>query len=107
MQPETAIKNSILRLIQLHPKRGMAWSQYNGAVFDQRRGFYRKPSRWYRKGVPDIIGIWDGKPLFIEVKTETGKVSSEQKQFLEDATSHGALAFVARSYQEVKEKLLI
>jgi hypothetical protein len=54
------------------------------------------------KGVPDILGVLpDGKALMIEVKTETGKVSPEQESFIENASRVGAVAFIARSINDV------
>jgi Holliday junction resolvase len=52
--------------------------------------------------VPDILGVLpDGKALMIEVKTETGKVSPEQESFIENASRVGAVAFIARSINDV------
>lgn len=53
-------------------------------------------------GIPDIIGILPGgRALFIEVKTENGKLSEAQEAFLENAKALGALAFVARHLDDV------
>lgn len=55
-----------------------------------------------QKGVPDIIGILEhGRMLLIEVKTEKGKVSEAQEEFLQTARVCGALAFEARSVEDV------
>jgi len=64
-------------------------------------------------GIPDIAGIvppelfidqtpaW-GRPLFIEVKRpKGGREEIEQKLFLEERRKHGAIAFFARSWDEV------
>lgn len=56
-------------------------------------------------GVPDIVGVYDGKFLGIEVKTRNGVVSPHQKQFIDNINAAGGLAFVARSVQDVVEKL--
>lgn len=52
-------------------------------------------------GVPDIIGIWNGKMLGIEIKTARGKVSERQQAFIDRINSAGGLAFVARSVEDV------
>ena len=51
------------------------------------------------KGFSDLFGvrISDGKAIFIEVKTDTGRVSKEQQHFLEIMEATGALAGVARN----------
>lgn len=51
------------------------------------------------KGFPDLFGFRhsDGRIFFIEVKTKTGRVSPEQKNFIEQMRRCGAIAGVARS----------
>lgn len=75
---------------------------------------YTMDGRWFHSGVPsgfsDLFGVRksDGKAVFIEVKTSKGRVSGEQKHFLEMMQSAGAIAGVCRSAEEavnlVKEK---
>lgn len=56
-------------------------------------------------GIPDIIGIFKGKPLFIEVKRENGKLSEKQEEFLLRVKREGAIAFVAKSLDDVIDNL--
>lgn len=53
----------------------------------------------------DVIGIVHGRFLAIEVKSPTGRVRPEQAAFLAEVARHGGLAFVARSCQDVVDKL--
>lgn len=69
---------------------------------DYRKGRYFKPST---RGVSDVLGIYKGRPLAIEVKTPTGKLRKEQAIFLADFTAAGGIAFTARSVEEVAEML--
>ena len=39
----------------------------------------------------------DGKAIFLEVKTQKGKVSQKQKEFLNAMKTYGAIAGVVRS----------
>jgi Holliday junction resolvase len=57
------------------------------------------------KGVPDILGCYQGKFLGIEVKTEKGKPSPEQVRFIQNLNDAGGIAFIARSVDDVIEKL--
>jgi len=57
------------------------------------------------KGVPDILGIYKGQFLGIEVKTAKGKVRPDQEQFLENIRKHGGIGFVARSLDDVIDNL--
>lgn len=54
------------------------------------------------KGFSDLFGFRhsDGKVFFIEVKTPSGRLSKEQKHFLEQMRKHGAVAGVARSVED-------
>ena len=57
------------------------------------------------KGVSDILGIWQGRLLAIEVKTRTGKVSQYQQDFIDTINREGGIAFVARSVDDVIDGL--
>ena len=52
-------------------------------------------------GVPDILGIWHGKILGIEVKTAAGRVSEHQQRFIDQINREGGVAFVARGVEDV------
>lgn len=56
-------------------------------------------------GVADILGIYQGKLLAIEVKTVNGKVSDRQDAFIDQVNLRGGIGFVARSPDDVIEKL--
>jgi penicillin-binding protein-related factor A (putative recombinase) len=53
------------------------------------------------KGVSDIIGIFNGRFLAIEVKTKRGKLSEQQQAFIDKVNIEGGIAFVARSVSDV------
>lgn len=53
-------------------------------------------------GGSDLIGWAGGRFLAIEVKTSTGVVSPEQKDFIALVRKHGGLAGVARSVEDAK-----
>lgn len=52
-------------------------------------------------GISDIIGIYKGRPLAIEVKTLRGKVTDDQQNFLDNFKDAGGIAIVARSVDDV------
>ncbi len=59
------------------------------------------------KGVPDILGVLpDGRFLGIEVKSPQGFCSKEQIEFIEQASFFGGIAFVAKSLDDVKARLV-
>lgn len=70
-------------------------------------GYYsgRRLSRHRISGVSDILGILkNGTFLAIEVKTETGKLSEKQFEFINTINETGGVAFVARSTMDVENE---
>jgi|SaaInlLV_10m_DNA_2_1039722.scaffolds.fasta_scaffold04001_8 hypothetical protein len=63
-------------------------------------GSYRKPGRHCVRGVSDIIAVKNGKVLFIEVKTDTGRQSEHQKEFERCIQNTGGGYYVVRSLGE-------
>ena len=53
-------------------------------------------------GVSDLIVVLPGKVLFVEVKTDTGRKSKNQKTFKEIVSNLGFDYFVVRSLEEFK-----
>lgn len=103
-QLEKSIENAILDWINLHP-RGFAFKVNTMGVYDASIGGYRKTGKYTLKGTSDILGLWHDKFLAIEVKTAKGRVSAEQKAFIEKVRSQGGIAFVARSLDEARRHL--
>ena len=73
-------------------------------------GTVRTPDgRYFNTGVPkgfsDLFGFRksDGKAVFIEVKTKTGRASKEQLNFITIMKQHGAIAGICRSTDEALE----
>jgi hypothetical protein len=68
--------------------------------------FFTKDGRPIRSGLPkgfsDLFGFRksDGRAFFLEIKTDTGKLSRDQETFLESMTLLGAIAGVARNPDE-------
>lgn len=52
-------------------------------------------------GVADIIGIYQGKFLAIELKAPRGYLSDDQRAFLETVRAQGGIAFMAKSVEDV------
>jgi hypothetical protein len=98
---ERQIQQQILNY--LNSQKGCyAFHCRNGATYDPR-GFYRAGSS--HRGVSDIIGSFRGHALFVEVKTQKGKISAEQVLFIEKMKQTGAIAFVARCLEDVIAQL--
>lgn len=104
MQPEKQIQNNIMGYLQA--KGIFRFQINNSATFDRLEGKYRKKNRWFMYGVSDIVGIYKGRFLAIEVKTEKGKLSRFQENFLQQVREHGGIGIVARSIDDLEKQLL-
>jgi len=58
-----------------------------------------------KPGVSDIMVLWGGRLICIELKTAKGRQSPEQKEWADAATCAGAAYYVARSVEDVEEFL--
>lgn len=103
--PEKLIESQILHWLNLQPGC-KAWKNKSLGVFDPRRKvFLKNRSVYSEKGTSDILGIYRGIMLCIEVKSRKGKVQPHQAEFLATMDKLGAIAFVARSVEDVKAVL--
>lgn len=91
------------------------WKHDSVGIWDPKKKIFRSNNNPNRmKGISDICGIIpyysDDKPLaralFIEVKSKTGTLSPEQRVFLARVLELGAIAFVARSTEDVIKNLI-
>lgn len=84
-----------------------AWKNQSVGIYDPSKKTFRKPvSKYSINGVSDILGIYNGRMLAIEVKTpKNTKRTESQNKFIEQITRLGGIAFYATSVNEVKEKL--
>lgn len=97
---EKTIEKQIL--IYLWSRRILCTKIDSTGIWDGKRQAFRKNTHNFkRKGVSDIIGIYQGRFLSIEVKSNTGKLSIDQKEWLKDVEFNGGIAFVARSVEDV------
>jgi penicillin-binding protein-related factor A (putative recombinase) len=98
---EREIEQAILTWLNYQPKC-KAWKNKSQGTYDPYKKVFRKPSsKFTEKGTSDILGIWNGKMLCIEVKSAKGRLSPEQKSFLQEMANLGAICLVARSLDAV------
>jgi len=86
-----------------HVREGVAYRINNGATYDRSKGVYRKGVQ--RKGVPDIIGIIDGRFFGIEVKIGKDRQSADQKEVEREITAAGGVYFIAKTYDDYLDKI--
>lgn len=90
MTPETAVKQEIKDWLNIK-----GWFNFH---ILQQLGSY--------PGSPDRIAVKDGIVLFIEVKSEKGKMSEKQQIFMGDIIEHGGHYIVARGYEDIEDYLI-
>lgn len=101
---EKQIENLILSY--LSSRRILAFKVDNVGIFDQSKGIYRRKNSIHRKlGIADILGIYEGRPFAIEVKSKSGRLSQHQREFLNEFKAHGGISIMARSIEDVEEAL--
>jgi len=86
-----------------HIREGAAYRINNGAVYDKKRGVYRAGVQ--KKGVPDIIGIINGRFIGIEVKIGKDRQSADQKLVEKEINAAGGVYFIAKSYDDYLNKI--
>lgn len=78
----------------------------NVGVFKSEDG--RFVSTGVPKGFSDLFGFRksDGKAIFLEIKNEKGKASSDQVHFLKTMAKFGAITGIARSVEEARNIII-
>ncbi len=99
---EQVIETQIRTYLSL--KRIFHWKAKTVGTYDEKLGRFRK-SAGYMKGISDILGIFNGRLLAIEVKSAVGRLSPAQVIFQDEVRRHGGIAFVARSVSDVQAAL--
>lgn len=99
VQRELRLQQNILAY--LHARRVFAWITYQPLIPGKGRKMYHPSST----GVSDILGVFQGKALAIEVKMPNGRISDHQRAFLVRFAKEGGIAFVARNIDDVEREL--
>lgn len=103
--PESLIKRAVCHYLS-GLKDCFFWVNESVGVFDAKRGIYRKKNSPYQlNGTADILGIFQGSPLAIEIKSKSGRLTDSQREFLDKFKYHGGIGVVARSVDDVKNAL--
>jgi hypothetical protein len=90
MRPETKLVNQIFKTIR--------------EVCAEGQGYFIKihGSAYQVSGIPDIVGVYRGRFIALEVKTDTGEVSRRQVLIMARIKKAGGIARVVTSAREVR-----
>jgi len=99
---EIQIQQEILKTYGARPDMRI-WRNQTEALKDERGRLVR----FGLIGSADILGIikHNGTLLAIEVKTDTGRQTEQQKAFQNMIESHGGIYILARSVDDVKRRI--
>lgn len=92
---ESAILRAVLVAVSRLPDT-MVWRNQTGALRDARG----RVVTFGLIGSPDIIGVYQGRALGIECKTQTGRQSDNQHNFERAWRAAGAIYILARSVDD-------
>ena len=101
---EKSIESDILDWLN-QQKHCFAFKINTTGVYDPTQQVFRKLGKFTLKGTSDVLGIWRGKPLAIEVKKPGGKLTLEQKAFIDKYKKQDGVAFKADSLAQVIRNL--
>ncbi len=99
-KPEAKIQAKIVKWLE---SQGLIVHRINSGVFFGASGHR---VRGAKKGSSDLVVCYKGRYVAIEVKAEDGEPTEEQQDHINRVNATGGLAFVARSVEDVKRKLL-
>jgi penicillin-binding protein-related factor A (putative recombinase) len=102
---EKAIENQILTWFNF--KGILAFKVKSTGTYDEKLKRFRRAAANYRVGVSDILGIYKGKFLAVEVKSAKGRLSPRQETFLYNVRCHGGIAIMARSVEDLEQQLKV
>jgi hypothetical protein len=101
-QTEAELKQGVQDYLQYKQNQGVLYfDRLNSGEAIIETGDSRRRIMLCRPGTADMFLILKGSLIFLELKTETGKQSPEQKEFEAQVTWHGAEYYVIRSLDEL------
>jgi hypothetical protein len=102
MTPEDRLQIAVARFLDVSLPVGAVWFH----IANQRQTSVRVGAKLKRMGVkpgiPDLCIVWRGRVIFIELKSEGGRVKSTQSDMLSALTMAGAVVNVCRSLEDVQ-----
>jgi hypothetical protein len=72
------------------------WTSLENKPISRLSGIFQK-KRGVRSGLPDVLVVWRGRPIFVELKSRAGVASKAQKQIRLEMLPAGADWWLARS----------
>lgn len=103
MTPEGRVKEDVCTWLTLG--RVEFWTTVSSAIYDPKRGAFRRPPKWFRPGQPDLWGFLplpEHPPFWLELKSKTGTLSPAQREFRDIAQARGHRWALVRGVADVE-----
>ncbi|MCX8667064.1 VRR-NUC domain-containing protein [Acetobacteraceae bacterium B3987] len=97
---EDRLHNQIAAYLKLAELPGFFWSSIENRNNGRNEGGRRK-RRGCKAGIPDILTIYQGRVLFLEVKVPKGRLHESQKERIPEIEQAGAGVAIVRSVDDV------
>ncbi|MGL5712101.1 MAG: VRR-NUC domain-containing protein [Paraclostridium sp.] len=108
-QKESDIQSIIIRYLSILENQGKLWFSRLNNIPPVNKGpngmTFRRLPPGSKKGLPDIIVLFGSRCLALEVKTNTGRQSSEQKDVEAAFMKQGHEYHIVRSLEDVQNIL--
>ncbi len=106
-RPEEAFQRAVASYLDLALPRDAVWFHppNGGARSKAEAGIFK--AMGVKPGVPDIIVIYRGRVVAIELKSEKGQLSPAQKLMQAQLTAAGSLVYTATRIEEVESFLRV
>lgn len=99
---ETDLVRAVLLYVQVRYPRGLWWRANTGChVVPATQNSSRRYLRFGLPGMADIQGVLDGRAIFLECKSATGKQSLNQKIFEGAVTAAGGVYRIVRNLHDI------
>ena len=96
--PANALTDAVIKYIKLNG--GIAYRINNMGVWDAKLGKFRTSGT--KKGIPDIIGIYKGNFISIEIKIGSDRQSEDQKEREAEIKEAGGEYWIAKDFDKFK-----
>ena len=99
MSAATQLTNQIID--HIYRAGGYAWRASSVGVFDTKKMYFRASAK---KGVADVLSVYKGILIAVEIKIGKDRLSDEQEGFMANIRNAGGRAFVATEFEQFKEE---
>jgi len=97
----SALTDAVIKYIKLHG--GVAYRINTVGVYDEKLGGLRNSGM--KKGLPDVIGIYKGRFLGVEIKVGKDRQSDHQKDREVEINQAGGVYLIAKTFDQIKPLL--